>query len=83
MVFLATVDGGRTISNLGYGSLWPAAFLEKRDAACSAFEGTQIRQHAKSFGSSDQLHRLSTAWALRRYNREIFCTHGKARFGKQ
>jgi hypothetical protein len=60
-----------------------AAFLEKRDAACSAFEGTQIRQYAKSLRSSDQLHGLSTAWAPRQYSREIFGTHGEARFSKR
>src|ERR1700680_4096890 len=66
--------------SLGCGLPWRPAFLEERHAACSAFEGTQIRQFAKSLRSSDQLHRLSTAWAPRRYGREIVSTHGEARF---
>src|SRR6476660_1257641 len=37
------------------------AFLCMRQAACWAFEGTQIGQSAKSLRSSDQFHGLSTA----------------------
>jgi hypothetical protein len=64
--------------DLGCGSPCRAGFLKKRDAARSAFEGTQIWQRPKSLRSSDQLHGLSAAWALRLYGRGIFCTHGEA-----
>ena len=39
---------------------WPA-FLCMRQVAYWAFEGTQVRQSAKSLRFSDQFHELSTA----------------------
>jgi hypothetical protein len=67
-------------TNFGPGCDSPcrAAILKKRDAARSAFEGTQIRQRPKSLRSSDQLHGLSAAWAVPQYGCGIFSTHSEA-----
>ena len=57
-------------------------FLGMRDAACSAFERTEIGQIAKSLRPSNQSHRLSATWAVPRCGCGIvsaFGVHDEAR----
>jgi hypothetical protein len=61
VVELQNIEIPRPVSALGCG----AAFLERRDAACSAFEGANIVQCANSWRSSDRLRGLGTTWAPR------------------